>query len=885
MLTGNEIRQKFLDYFAQQKHTIVSSSSLVPQNDPTLLFANAGMNQFKDCFLGAEKRAYTRATTSQKCMRISGKHNDFENVGLTARHHTFFEMLGNFSFGDYFKKEAIKYAWEFLTGEMKLSKSRLWVTIFEEDDDAGDLWSKNTDVLPGRILKLGAEENFWAMGDTGPCGPCSEIHYYLGDDESAQSEAGFRKDDGSYLEIWNLVFMQFDRSADGTLTPLPRPSIDTGMGLERFASVLQGKRSNYDSDLLRPIITRTEELCGFKYDGSSYQVRNLKTDAAYARDVAMRVIADHSRSMTFLIADGVHPGADGRGYVLRRLIRRAIRHGRALNFKDPFLSSTCQTVVNMFSKTYPNLQERCETILKVVDAEERKFHETLDAGLAILTREAEKLAANQQFPGSIAFQLHDTFGFPLDLTQDALKAYGKTVDQDAFNRAMQAQRTRSREDRKAAAITFKSLKIDAPSTQFIGYSEVQANSKLLHIERAEAAPDTPSENSQFGLVFERTPFYAESGGQVGDIGIIESGNVRLRVNDTTKTAAGHFLHHCEVVTGEFSTKMLGSEFKLEVDRQHRADIKVHHSATHILHAGLRSILGKHVQQAGSRVDDTALRFDFSHFEPLTPDQLEQLHDFMNEQVRENHQVQTEVMQLEDAKKRGAMALFGEKYGDSVRVVQIGEKSLELCGGTHVSRSGDIGFITVISEGGVSAGVRRIECVAGRSALRSYLGEQNERRQIAQLLKGESHHLPDKLEKVLSRIKQLEKESEALKAQLAQASSSSISSNVRKSPQGISVIAEVVPNTEIEALKSMVDSLRVKLGSGVVALASSGADGGILVSGVTSDLVKKVHAGNLVKQSAAASGGRGGGRADFAQAGGLNPSQLRETLDKLFALVE
>jgi len=885
MLSGHEIRLKFLQYFSQQGHTIVASSGLVPNDDPTLLFANAGMNQFKNCFLGGEKRAYSRATTAQKCMRISGKHNDFENVGMTARHHTFFEMLGNFSFGDYFKKEAIKYAWEFLTKEMKLPKSRLWVTIFEQDDEAGKLWSDNTDVLPGRILKLGADDNFWAMGDTGPCGPCSEIHYYLGDDESSQSEANFRLDDGTYLEIWNLVFMQFDRGINGDLTPLPRPSIDTGMGLERFASILQGKRSNYDSDLLRPIITTAEGLCGFKYDGSSYKVRNLKSDPAYARDVALRVIADHSRSMTFLIADGVHPGADGRGYVLRRLIRRAIRHGRALNFKDPFLSHTCATVVKMFAQQYPNLQDNAETIARVVDAEERKFHETLDSGLAILTREAEKLSATQQFPGNIAFQLHDTFGFPLDLTEDALKAYGRTVDLDGFNRAMQAQRTRSRDDRKAAAITFKSIKVDAPATQFLGYDELISNSKLVHIEAVEDAPARLSAGSQLGLIFDRTPFYAESGGQVGDRGIIESNSARLQVNDTTKTAAGHYLHHCEVIEGDVSTEMCGQEFKLSVDQPYRSEIRAHHSATHLLHAGLRAILGKHVQQAGSRVDNAILRFDFSHFEPLNDDQIEQLHQFMNREVRANHEVTTEIMQIELAKKRGAMALFGEKYGEKVRVVQIGESSLELCGGTHVMRSGDIGMITVVSEGGVSAGVRRIECVAGDAALRNLLDLQKERHQLASLLKADTHNLAEKVERALGKIRQLERENETLQAQLAQAASGSFTSNIRKSPQGISVIAEIVPNTEVEALKGLVDSLRVKIGSGVVALASSSDTGGILVSGVTSDLVKRVHAGNLVKESAAISGGRGGGRADFAQAGGLNPSQLRETLDKLFALVE
>ncbi len=882
-MKGSDIRKAFLEYFQAQGHTIVSSSSLVPENDPTLLFSNAGMNQFKDCFLGGEKRAYTRATTCQKCLRVSGKHNDFENVGVTARHHTFFEMLGNFSFGDYFKADAIKFGWELSTKVLGLPKSRLWVTVFEKDDEAAKLWAELTDIDPSRIVRMGEADNFWAMGETGPCGPCSEIYYYVGDNEAGQSEQEFRNSDGVYLEFWNLVFMQFDRAKDGTLKPLPKPAVDTGMGLERITSILQGVNATYHTDLLRGIISLCEELSGFKYDGKSFAVRDLRTDKPYARDVAMRVIADHSRAMSFLIADGVHPSSDGRGYVLRRIIRRAIRHGRALEFKEPFLAKTTARVVEIMGDHYHELRERKDLIARVVDAEERKFHETLESGIALLQREVEKLSPGQPFPGEAAFLLHDTYGFPLDLTEDALKPYKLKIDTAAFNRCMEEQKTRSREDRKSQGIAFETVKVEGKKTSFLGYTETKAEAKL------QAVLDNLN-RQQFRkgdiatVVFEATPFYAESGGQVGDTGTVSVSGATLRVLDTQKVQDGYFLHECEVVEGELSTKMVGSTASLHIDQNRRARIRANHSATHLLHSALRAVLGTHVKQAGSRVDDKTLRFDFSHFEPVSHAQLLDIQAFMNEQVRSNHEVVTRELPIDEAKKLGAMALFGEKYGSVVRVVQIGPQSLELCGGTHVARSGDIGFALIANEGGVSAGVRRIECWAGPSAYQELVREREERSQIAELLKGDTHGLVEKIDRTLQRTRQLERELEAAKAKLASAASGDLISAARTTAKGLKVITERVEGADSDTLRSMVDRLRLKLGSGVVALGSQTGDSAIIVAGVTSDLLPGVHAGNLIKEAAKVSGGKGGGRPDFAQAGGVNPAQLGLALDRIFELV-
>ncbi|RMG39227.1 MAG: alanine--tRNA ligase [Candidatus Dadabacteria bacterium] len=874
-----QVRKAFLDYFRSKGHEIVPSSSLVPDNDPTLLFSNAGMNQFKDLFLGNEKRSYSRAASCQKCLRISGKHNDLENVGRTARHHTFFEMLGNFSFGDYFKREAIEYGWDFVTNVLKLPKSRLWATVYEEDDEAAKLWAEITDINPARILRMGEKDNFWAMGETGPCGPCSEIFYYLGEDESAQSEEEFRKDDGTYIEIWNLVFMQFERAADGTMTPLPKPSVDTGMGLERAALVMQGVKATYDTDILRGIISVCEELSSYKYDGSSYELKDLRKDKAYARDVAMRVIADHSRAIAFLIADGVTPSSDGRGYVLRRLIRRAVRHGQALDLREPFLARTTEAVVKLMSDQYQELSDNRELITRLVEAEETKFHETLESGLAVLNREAEKCKKGSLFSGEVAFLLHDTYGFPLDLTQDALKAYGLEVDVEAFNRAMEKQKERSREDRKRRGIEFVSVAVDdLKPTEFVGYDTLETEARLCRILEPEG------NNTEIQLVFDATPFYAEAGGQVGDTGEIHIKDVKLRVIDTQKVQDKYYLHRCEVLEGSLSDKLIGEKGELRVDAERRRRIMSNHSATHLVHAALRKFLGTHVKQAGSRVDDNTLRFDYSHFEPVSASQLDEMQSWVNEYIRANHEVETKVLPIEEAKKTGAIALFGEKYGDLVRVVQIGPDSIEFCGGTHVSRSGDIGLMFVQSETGISAGARRIECWAGPAAFEELLKEKRERLAIGELLKSDLNDLPAKIEKLLQRNRDLEKALDKARARLASAKSGDLVESARTTPSGIKVIVEKVEGADSDTLRSMVDSLRVKLGSGVVALASEQNGTGVIVAGVTPDLTKKVHAGVLVKEAASACGGRGGGRPDFAQAGGVNPAMLNQTLDKFFELI-
>ncbi len=877
-MKSSEIRQAFIRYFEERGHTHVASASLVPQGDPTLLFTNAGMNQFKGCFLGMEKRAYSRAVTCQKVMRIAGKHNDFENVGVTARHHTFFEMLGNFSFGDYFKKEAIQYGWEFVTKVLGIDKRRLWVTVYEKDDEAVQLWTSLTEVSPDRVVRLGEEDNFWAMGETGPCGPCSEIHVYRGDNVEDQSVKGFLANDGSYLEIWNLVFMQYDRGPGGVLTPLPKPSVDTGMGLERVTSVLQNTQSNYDTDLLRGLIAVCEKLSGFRYDGSSYELRDLRADDQYARDVAMRVIADHSRAATFVIADGVLPGSEGRNYILRRIIRRAVRHGRALGFHEPFLAKVSEHVIGSMGDVYPELRERRDTIVRVIEAEERKFHETLDAGLSILQREVEKLAQDELFPGQVAFQLHDTYGFPLDLTEDALKAYKRKVDAAQFSIEMENQRSRSREDRKAQNLAFQSVRVQGPKTTFLGYSEVEAEATVLEIIASENEPE------KVGLIFDATPFYAESGGQVGDTGSIKINGVELRVLDTQKLQDSYFVHQCEIAHGDLSGVAKGKTALLSIDAARRKRIRAHHSATHLAHAALRKVLGTHVKQAGSRVDEYSLRFDYSHFEPVTDTQLADIQQFVNEAVRGNFEVATREMPIDEARASGAMALFGEKYGERVRVVQIGPDSLELCGGTHVGRSGDIGFALLSRESGIAAGVRRIEFLAGKAAELEIIREQAERQRIAHLFKSDASRLDERVERALGRIKSLERELEMSKNRLASAASGSLEQSARTTARGIKVITHQVEASDQDTLRTMVDRLRLKIGSGVVALGSMQGESGVIVAGVTSDLVSTLNAGQLVKEAARVGGGKGGGRADFAQAGGVSPEKLAASLEKIFEMV-
>lgn len=873
----SEVRQSFLNFFKSKGHQIIESSSLVPHGDPTLMFTNAGMNQFKDCFLGADKRAYSRATTSQKVMRISGKHNDFENVGVTARHHTFFEMLGNFSFGDYFKTDAISYAWEYLTEVLKLPKDRLWITVHDSDDEAEKLWNDIAKVPLERIIRLGDEDNFWSMGETGPCGPCTEIHYYLGDINIPQTREAFLKGDGQYLEIWNLVFMQYNRS-EGKLNPLPKPSVDTGMGLERISAVMQGKFSNYDCDALRVIIAKAEEISGFKYDGISYEAKDLMSDKQYARDVAMRVLADHSRAMTFIVSDGVLPSSDGRGYILRRVIRRAIRHGRVLECKEPILAKLCLAVIETMSGAYPDLKERQETVLRVVDAEERKFHETLELGLGILQKEVAKVEKGKAFSGKTAFSLHDTYGFPLDLTEDALKPYKLKVDTAEFDQEMEKQRSRGREDRKSQALVYQAVSFQGEKTNFVGYLNVNAESKLTQI-----VPGDEAEGS-VGLVFEATPFYAESGGQVGDSGRIEISGNTFEVFDTQKVQNGYFVHQCKLIQGEVSEKLIGQLAVLSVDEERRKRIRSHHSATHLVHYALRKVLGDHVKQAGSRVDDRSLRFDYNHFEGVSAEQLLQIQEIANQEILANNQVVTQELPIDEAKKLGAMALFGEKYGSVVRVVQIGKNSIELCGGIHAAASGELGILIIASEGGIAAGVRRIECYAGTVANQHIAQERSERAQVLEILKGDSSNLVDRVNKTLARSKELEKELERFKAKLASASSADLSRSIKLSPQGIKVIAERVESADADTLRSMVDSLKVSLGSGVVVLGSASGDKSSVVVGVTSDLSSSINAGTLVKAAAASAGGKGGGRADFAQAGGVDSAKLDLALQSVFEMV-
>ncbi len=851
-MKGSELRRSFLEYFKSKGHELIDSSSLIPENDPTILFANAGMNQFKNLFLGAETRSYKRAATSQKCLRISGKHNDLENVGVTARHHTFFEMLGNFSFGDYFKKDAIEYAWEYLTEVLKLSKDRLWITVFENDDEAEKLWEKH--VPKDRILRCGAKDNFWAMGDTGPCGPCSEIHYYLGSDLSAQSEHSFRNTDGLYLEIWNLVFMQFDGDVSN---PLPKPSIDTGMGLERLASVVQRVGSNYDTDLLRPIISKCEELSGFKYDGRSF-------DGATAQDIAMRVIADHGRAASFLIGAGVLPGAEGRSYVLRRIIRRAVRHGKSLGFNEPFLSKMAEVVVKEFGSSYPELKEQADIIDRALKAEEEKFFETLDSGISILKKEVEKLGSSKIFPGDVAFMLHDTYGFPLDLTQDALKEFRKTVDENSFEQAMNEQKKRSRGDKK----TFEALSVSGEKTEFVGYTDLKIETTLTHVAQA-------SEN-KVALLFNKTPFYAESGGQVGDTGEIIFEGCKIRVTDTQKTREGYFIHYGEVVDGKFTENQ--KKATLIVDFKRRASIARNHSSTHLFHAALRKFLGEHIKQAGSRVDEYSLRFDYSHFEQVSKETLLEIFDYVNASLLSDIEVVTQVLPIEKAKKLGAIALFGEKYGDIVRVVQIGDDSIEFCGGTHVSRTGEIGFALVDTELGVSSGIRRIEALSGTSALARYRDLQNLSDSLQEIFKSSRDQIVLRTKKLISQNGLLLQEISELKDKIA----GSTTLETKTSPQGRTVVASVVNTDDIESLKKLVDSTRVKIGSGVVVLGGVVEGVGAVVLGATSD--QKVHLGNLVKEVTSNLGGKGGGRPDFAQAGGIPKEKLAEALDTFVSLM-
>ncbi|WP_454238871.1 alanine--tRNA ligase [Pseudomonas sp. IAP-CY TE4608] len=859
-----EIREAFLRFFEEQGHTRVASSSLIPNNDPTLLFTNAGMNQFKDCFLGAEKRAYTRAVSSQKCVRAGGKHNDLENVGYTARHHTFFEMLGNFSFGDYFKRDAITFAWTFLTSEqwLNLPKEKLWVTVYATDDEAYDIWTKEVGVPAERMVRIGdnkgapyASDNFWTMGDTGPCGPCTEIFYDHGPDIWGGPPGSPEEDGDRYIEIWNNVFMQFNRTADGVLHPLPAPSVDTGMGLERVSAVLQHVHSNYEIDLFQNLLAAAAQAIGCSNDGQA----------------SLKVVADHIRSCGFLIADGVLPSNEGRGYVLRRIIRRACRHGNKLGAKGSFFYQIVAALAAEMGEAFPELKSQQAHIERVLKAEEEQFAKTLEQGLRILEQDLAQLKGDV-VPGDVVFKLYDTYGFPMDLTADIARERELTIDEAGFEREMGAQRERAR-SASAFGMDYNSLvKVDS-ATEFLGYDTTEGQGKIIALYKDGQSVDQLGEGEQGVVVLDRTPFYAESGGQVGDSGFLQAGTARFDVRDTTKTG-GAFLHHGVVASGAL---LIGSpvEAKVDADVQHATSLN--HSATHLLHEALRQVLGEHVQQKGSLVDSQRLRFDFSHFEAVKPEQIKQLEDIVNREIRKNTPVETELTDIETAKAKGAMALFGEKYGDTVRVLSMGgDFSVELCGGIHAKRTGDISLFKIISEGGVASGVRRIEAVTGAAAL-AYLNAAEEQvKEAAQLVKGNRDNLIDKLSAVLERNRQLEKQLEQLQAKAASAAGDDLS-NAAVEVKGAKVLAARLDGQDGKALLALVDQLKNKLGHAVILLGSEHEGKVVLVAGVTKDLSSQLKAGDLMKQAAAAVGGKGGGRPDMAQGGGVDVAALDQAL--------
>jgi len=854
-MTSNELRQAFLEFFRERGHEIVPSSPLVPGNDPTLLFTNAGMVQFKDVFLGEEKRNYDRAVTSQRCVRAGGKHNDLENVGYTARHHTFFEMLGNFSFGDYFKEDAIRYAWEFLTETLGLPAEKLWVTVFEEDDEAADIWLKTMKVDAERFSRLGAKDNFWAMGDTGPCGPCSEIFFDHGPDVPGGPPGSPDEDGDRYVEIWNLVFMQFDRNGDGEMSALPKPSVDTGMGLERAAAVMQGVHSNYEIDLFANLITATANILGVRNDGSN----------------SLNVIVDHIRACSFLIVDGVLPGNEGRGYVLRRIIRRAVRHGKKLGVNDVFFSKLVEPLCQEMGDAYPDLVKAKAHVEKVLLKEEKRFAETLDQGMEMLETAIENLDGNE-LPGEVVFRLYDTFGFPADLTADIARERNLTIDQSGFEAQMSQQRDRARAASKFGVGDAATIKTDMQSG-FSGYDEIEAPSKVVAIFKDGQESDALQEGDEGVVILESTPFYAESGGQVGDTGTIENNNTSFKVTATQKSAKA-IVHIGRVISGSLN---INEDVTAKVDGDRRHAIALNHSATHLMHAALRRVLGDHVTQKGSLVAADRLRFDFSHYEGVSAAELRKIELIVNEQIRRNTAAETKLMNYDAAVESGAMALFGEKYDDEVRVLSFGDGfSVELCGGTHVTQTGDIGVFKIISEGGVASGVRRIEAITGGTAVSWMDANLAELDQIASLLKSPRDQAATKIEQLLRKNKDLEKELATTKQQLLTGSSSDMSEDVIDI-QGIKVLSKRMDGADAKTLRDAVDRLKDKLKSAIVVLGSV-EDGKVrLAAGVTRDNTDRVRAGDVIKPVAEQVGGKGGGRPDFAQAGGNDPEQLDAAL--------
>lgn len=858
-----EIRQAFLDFFHSKGHQVVASSSLVPHNDPTLLFTNAGMNQFKDVFLGLDKRNYSRATTSQRCVRAGGKHNDLENVGYTARHHTFFEMLGNFSFGDYFKHDAIQFAWELLTSEkwFALPKERLWVTVYESDDEAYEIWEKEVGIPRERIIRIGdnkgapyASDNFWQMGDTGPCGPCTEIFYDHGDHIWGGPPGSPEEDGDRYIEIWNIVFMQFNRQADGTMEPLPKPSVDTGMGLERIAAVLQHVNSNYDIDLFRTLIQAVAKVTG-------------ATDLS---NKSLRVIADHIRSCAFLIADGVMPSNENRGYVLRRIIRRAVRHGNMLGAKETFFYKLVGPLVDVMGSAGEDLKRQQAQVEQVLKTEEEQFARTLERGLALLDEELAKLSGDT-LDGETAFRLYDTYGFPVDLTADVCRERNIKVDEAGFEAAMEEQRRRAREASGFGADYNAMIRVDSAS-EFKGYDHLELNGKVTALFVDGKAVDAINAGQEAVVVLDQTPFYAESGGQVGDKGELKGANFSFAVEDTQKygQAIGHI---GKLAAGSLK---VGDAVQADVDEARRARIRLNHSATHLMHAALRQVLGTHVSQKGSLVNDKVLRFDFSHNEAMKPEEIRAVEDLVNAQIRRNLPIETNIMDLEAAKAKGAMALFGEKYDERVRVLSMGDFSTELCGGTHASRTGDIGLFRIISESGTAAGVRRIEAVTGEGAITTVHADSDRLSEVAHLLKGDSNNLADKVRSVLERTRQLEKELQQLKEQAAAQESANLSSKAID-VNGVKLLVSELSGVEPKMLRTMVDDLKNQLGSTIIVLATVAEGKVSLIAGVSKDVTDRVKAGELIGMVAQQVGGKGGGRPDMAQAGGTDAAALPAAL--------
>jgi len=871
--TGNEIRESFIQFFEGKGHTQVASSSLIPRDDPTLLFTNAGMVQFKNAFLGLENRGYTRAVSCQKCARAGGKHNDLENVGLTARHHTFFEMLGNFSFGDYFKEEAISWAWEYLIDVVGLPKDKLWVTIFENDDEAFQIWHEKMKVPKERIVRMGEKSNFWMMGETGPCGPCSEILYDQGEGTGCgRPDCDVNCDCDRHLEIWNNVFTQFDRDESGKLTPLPKPNIDTGMGLERLAAVIQGVKSNYDTDLFQPIIRFVEKISGKTYKENE------------DNDISIRVIADHSRAVTFLIGDGIMPSNEGRGYVLRRILRRAARHGKMLGIGKPFLNEAALVVIDMMKNTYPDLADKASYIAKMILNEEQRFMETLDAGLRILQEEtsALKAAGKSVLPGAQVFKLYDTFGFPTDLTADIIKRDGLILDQEGFEDEMERQRERARvawkgSGEEAVAECYLKISSGGVATDFCGYdglAQNDANVSAIFVDGQAA--ESAREGQKAEIVLDKTPFYGESGGQAGDTGYLEGQDFHFIVEETKKPLDKFFVHKGFVRSGEIR---IGAKARPVVDSERRKAIAANHSGTHLLQAALKAVLGDHIKQSGSLVNASRLRFDFTHFSKISEEEVLRVETIVNDMIRKNLSVQTDVCALEDALKTGATAVFDEKYGATVRIVKMGDMSMELCGGTHVDRTGDIGLFKITHESAIAAGVRRIEAVTGREAVAHVQQTEEELKRTALLFKAGVSEVYERTEKMLKNIRDLEKEVETLKGKLAARDSADLISRA-KEINGVKTLTAEVAISDAKTLRDFADKLRDKLGSGVILLGSQSEDKALLLCMVTKDLTDRFHAGNIVKELAPIVGGKGGGRPDMAQAGGTNPQNLGKIFSEL-----